>query len=256
VKAERVRLRLVQPVPDEQVLGCSDLLNKIPNTRYSTRFSIVFATHQGILPRQVRARPAVTKPFFRIVNAPFVGPVCRAGRGCCAWGVQLRRLGLQRRQAAYKGLMIPSRCRSRPPGDTTRRDAMAAGGGCQPESCRVTAGGAVWRRLAASQSGQQVVRATRGSLLSPREGAIGMSPVRKRGVMQPNNTCQSPRTGAIEPRVIINRPAGALWTSEASVSHGLAPEATIKRSCRGWTIPSRHHTSDKLSRPPTAGGAL
>ena len=59
-------------------------------------------------------------------------------------------------------------------------------------------------------------------MLSPREGAIGSSPVRKRGVIEHQNTFQSPRTGAIEARVIINRPAGALWTWEASVFHGLA----------------------------------
>ena len=37
-----------------------------------------------------------------------------------------------------------------------------------------------------------------------------MSPVRKRGVIEHQNHFQSPRMGAIEPRAIINRPAGAL----------------------------------------------
>ena len=57
-----------------------------------------------------------------------------------------------------------------------------------------------------------------GSLLSPRDGAIGMSPVRKRGVSEHQNTFQSPRMGAIEPRVIINRPAGALAFLERLLS--------------------------------------
>ncbi len=41
---------------------------------------------------------------------------------------------------------------------------------------------------------------------------------RKRAVIQPNNTCRSPRMGAIEPRVIINRPAGALAFLERLLS--------------------------------------
>ena len=53
-----------------------------------------------------------------------------------------------------------------------------------------------------------------------------MSPVRKRGVIQPNNTCQSPRMGAIEPRVIINRPAGALAFFERLLS-GASPTFSI-----------------------------
>ena len=81
----------------------------------------------------------------------------------------------------------------------------------------------------AARHPQQVVRAIRSSPLSPREGAIGSSPVRKRGVIQPNRTCQSPRMGAIEPRVIINRPAGALAFLETLLSGASRPRSNAHR---------------------------
>ena len=77
-----------------------------------------------------------------------------------------------------------------------------------------------------------------GSVLSPRDGAIGSSPVRKRGVIQPNNTCQSPRMGAIEACVIINRPAGALAFLERLLSGASRPR------------PNAHRPSGPHSRRP------
>jgi len=50
-----------------------------------------------------------------------------------------------------------------------------------------------------------------------------MSPVRKRGVIEHQNSCQSPRMGAIEPRVIINRPAGTLWYFGGARGHIQTP---------------------------------
>ena len=75
-----------------------------------------------------------------------------------------------------------------------------------------------------------------------------MSPVRKHGVMQPNNTCQSPRMGAIEARVIINRPAG--WHGQLVVRVAKRQEEHVP----GILLCLRH-PDNQLSGPPALVGA-